>query len=70
MTSRASRRYAAAPFDEGAQLVIGSPATVVSRTVRFPETTVAGRPITSYDPSSGGAQAYRQLARELLARWA
>jgi chromosome partitioning protein len=44
--------------------------TVVSRTVRFPETTVAGQPITSFAPESPGAVAYRQLAREVLARWA
>jgi chromosome partitioning protein len=42
--------------------------TVINRTVRFPETTVAGEPITTYAPSSGGAAAYRELARELLAR--
>ncbi|WP_165358594.1 ParA family protein [Haloactinopolyspora alba] len=43
--------------------------TVIGRTVRFPETTVAGTPITSFAPSSRGASAYRQLAREVLARW-
>jgi chromosome partitioning protein len=42
--------------------------TVINRTVRFPETTVAGEPITSYASSSTGATAYRELARELLAR--
>ena len=42
--------------------------TVISRTVRFPETTVAGEPITTYASSSAGAIAYRQLAREVLAR--
>jgi chromosome partitioning protein len=42
--------------------------TVVTRTVRFPETTVAGEPITEYASSSAGAAAYRDLARELLAR--
>lgn len=42
--------------------------TIIKRTVRFPETTVAGEPITSYAPSSPGADAYRQLAREVLAR--
>jgi chromosome partitioning protein len=41
--------------------------TVIARTVRFPETTVAGEPITSYAPMSTGAIAYRQLAREVLA---
>ncbi|NHC14246.1 ParA family protein [Motilibacter deserti] len=43
--------------------------TVINRTVRFPETTVAGQPITTYAPSSVGAEAYRQLAREVLSRW-
>ena len=41
--------------------------TVIARTVRFPETTVAGEPITTYASSSPGAAAYRQLAREVLA---
>ena len=42
--------------------------TVISRTVRFPETTVAGEPITSYATKSTGAAAYRQLAQEVLAQ--
>ena len=42
--------------------------TVIRRTIKFPETTVAGEPITSYASSSPGADAYRQLAREVLAR--
>ncbi len=42
--------------------------TVIARTVKFPETTVAGEPITSYASSSSGAAAYRQLAKEVLAR--
>mgnify|MGYP002714598757 FL=1 len=42
--------------------------TVIKRTVKFPETTVAGEPITSYASSSVGADAYRQLAREVLWR--
>lgn len=42
--------------------------TVIKRTVRFPETTVAGEPITTYAPSSPGAASYRQLAREVLLR--
>lgn len=41
--------------------------TVISRTVKFPETTVAGEPITTWAPGSGGAKAYRALAREVLA---
>jgi len=42
--------------------------TVITRTVRFPETTVAGEPITTWAPSSSGAQQYRALAKEVLAR--
>ncbi|MDT4919340.1 MAG: chromosome partitioning protein, partial [Pseudonocardiales bacterium] len=42
--------------------------TVITRTVRFPETTVAGEPITSWAPTSVGARAYRNLAREVIAR--
>ncbi len=42
--------------------------TVINRTVRFPETTVAGEPITTYASGSAGATAYRDLAREVLAR--
>jgi chromosome partitioning protein len=42
--------------------------TVVTRTVRFPETTVAGEPITTWAPSSSGAVQYRTLAKEVLAR--
>jgi chromosome partitioning protein len=41
--------------------------TVIQRTVRFPETTVAGQPITTWAPSSSGAGAYRDLAKEVLA---
>jgi chromosome partitioning protein len=43
--------------------------TVISRTVRFPDATVAGEPITSFDPASTGATAYRELAKEVLERW-
>ena len=42
--------------------------TVIRRTVKFPETTVAGEPITTYATTSPGAAAYRTLAREVLAR--
>lgn len=42
--------------------------SVINRTVRFPETTVAGEPITRWSPRSAGAQAYRELAREVIAR--
>ncbi len=42
--------------------------TVIRRTIKFPETTVAGEPITTYASSSPGAAQYRLLAREVLAR--
>lgn len=43
--------------------------TVISRTVRFPETSVAGEPITTWAPKSTGAEAYRALAREVIDRF-
>lgn len=42
--------------------------TVISRTIKFPDATVAGEPITVFAPSSPGADSYRQLARELIAK--
>ena len=42
--------------------------SVIRRTVKFPETTVAGEPITSYAPASAGAASYRTLAKEVLLR--
>ncbi len=42
--------------------------TVISRTVKFPDATLAAEPITSYASTHSGAEAYRQLARELIAR--
>jgi len=42
--------------------------TVIGRTVKFPDATVAAEPITTYAPTHSGAVAYRQLARELVAR--
>jgi len=43
--------------------------TVITRTVRFPETSVAGEPITTWAPKSAGAQSYRNLAREVIDRF-
>ena len=43
--------------------------TVITRTVRFPETSVAGEPITTWAPKSGGAEAYRSVAREVIDRF-
>ncbi len=42
--------------------------TVIRRTVKFSDSTVAGEPITTYAGTSTGADAYRQLAKEVLAR--
>jgi chromosome partitioning protein len=42
--------------------------TVIRRTVKFSDSTVAGEPITSYASASTGAEAYRQLAKEVAQR--
>ncbi len=42
--------------------------TVIRRTVKFSDSTVAGEPITTYASDSTGAEAYRQLAKEVAAR--
>ena len=42
--------------------------TRIARTVKFPDASVASEPITTYAPSHSGAEAYRRLARELVAR--
>ncbi|RMI04665.1 ParA family protein [Cellulomonas triticagri] len=42
--------------------------TVIGRTVKFPDASIAAEPITTYAPTHAGAHAYRQLARELVAR--
>ena len=42
--------------------------TRIRRTVKFPDATVANEPITSYAPTHPGAEAYRRLAREIIAR--
>jgi chromosome partitioning protein len=42
--------------------------TVIRRTVKFSEATVAGEPLLAYAGDSGGADSYRQLAREVVTR--
>lgn len=42
--------------------------SVITRTVRFPETSVAGEPIITWAPNSQGAEQYRNLALEVLER--
>lgn len=42
--------------------------SVITRTVRFPETSVAGEPINSWAPQSSGAVQYSNLAKEVIER--
>ncbi|WP_028279776.1 AAA family ATPase [Arthrobacter sp. H5] len=42
--------------------------TVIKRTIKFADATVAAEPITSYAGNHSGADAYRNLARELISR--
>lgn len=42
--------------------------TVITRTVRFPKTSVAGEPITTWAPNSPATQQYRNLAKEVIER--
>lgn len=42
--------------------------TVIKRTIKFPDATVSAEPILTYASNHPGADAYRQLARELIAR--
>lgn len=42
--------------------------TLIPRTVRLSEAPSFGQPITQYDPSGRGAEAYRNLAKEVISR--
>ncbi len=44
--------------------------TVIGRTVKFPDASVAAAPITEFAPEHAAAENYRQLARELIHRGA
>ncbi len=44
--------------------------TVIGRTVKFPDASVAGVPIITFAPEHQAAQAYLRLARELVSRGA
>jgi len=61
-----SREVMARVVERFGDLVFDS---VITRTVRFPETSVAGEPITTWAPKSAGAEGYRALAREVIHRF-
>jgi chromosome partitioning protein len=42
--------------------------TIIAKTIRYSESSVKGEPIIQYAQNSGAANAYRRLARELIAR--
>ena len=42
--------------------------TLIPRTVRLSEAPSFGQPVTLYDPSGKGAEAYKRLAREVIER--
>jgi chromosome partitioning protein len=50
------------------QRVLGSEVyeVLIKRTIRFADSTLAGKPILIYDSKSEAASAYRALAKEVL----
>jgi chromosome partitioning protein len=40
--------------------------TIIKRTIKFADSTLAGQPILTYAKSSEGAEAYRNLAKEVI----
>lgn len=44
--------------------------TVITRTVKFPDASVAAKPILTYAPENAASEAYLQLAREMVERGA
>jgi len=42
--------------------------TMIGRTVKFPDSSVASESILTFAPKHVGAESYRQLARELVTR--
>lgn len=48
----------------GAEIVFEA---VIKRTIRFPDSTLDGRPLLIFDAASEGSQGYRELTKEVLA---
>jgi len=44
--------------------------TMIGKTVKFPDASVAAESILTFAPTHAGAESYRQLAREMIARGA
>ena len=42
--------------------------SIISRSIKLPDATVAGEPITMFAPEHKTAKEYREVARELIAR--
>ena len=40
--------------------------SIIKRTIKFPDSSVAGEPLLNYDKNSEAANAYRELAKEVL----
>lgn len=40
--------------------------SIIKRTIKFPDSSVAGEPVLNYDKHSEAANAYRELAKEVL----
>jgi chromosome partitioning protein len=53
-------------LEELQKLFPGKVYAPIRRSIRFAETALAGKPMLDYDPTHAGAQAYRDLAEEVL----
>jgi len=53
---------------EEAEKVFGAKVynSIIKRTIKFPDSSVAGEPVLNYDKHSEAASAYRELAKEVL----
>lgn len=67
-TMHDSRTLHSTEVVEELHAVLGSQVyeTIIKRTVRFPDSTLAGQPLLLFDRDSEGARAYRQLTEEVL----